>query len=628
MPNYAVIPSYLKFLPNWVTWRNEKRNGEKTKIPYNPETGHEAKSNDENTWTDFDSALADIDDYDGLGFQLRGTNLVGFDFDGVRRNGQIDQYVIHILDLLPPQMYVEITPSGTGLRAFVVYDNPLPPGKRKFDAKMKGVKKYGIEIYSGREGGRYLTITGDHLRGESIPSVDDLSVPYFLISKFSDDRFKRMWLGDPSDYENDDSRLDLALLGYLIRAFDGNTDEALRFFNLSVPGHREKWVNRDDYQERTLLKAATRLAKSDGMDSDERQPLEFKKPAAELTTKSAYEYILGPLPDSNQFEGWFPLGSPSLIGGSSGSGKTTFMLDLCVTQAAGNTFYGHPVFCRPYLVLMLDRGKLSHERTMRRLGFEMNQVPIQFLNPVLDDDASQEVLNRIEEADPTPQLVFIEGIDMLVSDPNKIDIVAPFLREIQDIATHFHCAIVGSTGAPKTKPREGYTAKRDTIFGSAVWSRMAETVVTIQFPNGDDTADQRMISVLPRNAKSEIFETEFQKGRLVIPPPQPKEEKPIKQTKEEKEKYVEEEAEEFIQNYMIERYPEPVKGSDLEFQAITVKGFGKNAFTNARAKLAKREFIIGTRASNRESLWELSSQAKKEIEIGRALDSASSCMNE
>lgn len=104
---------------------------------------------------------------------------------------------------------------------------------------------------------------------------------------------------------------------------------------------------------------------------------------------------------------------------------------------------------------------------------------------------------------------------MLVSDPNSLDIVMPFMHEIQQIASHFHVAIVGSCGAPKTKPKEGYAAKRDTIFGSAVWSRMSETIVTIQYPAGDDTVDKREISILPRNAKAEQFTTEFQDGRLV-----------------------------------------------------------------------------------------------------------------
>lgn len=608
MTNYSAIPQHLKSFPNWVAWRSEKRNGEKTKIPYNVETGTEAKSNDPSTWTNFQDVVdaAILDKYDGIGFQLRGTNLVGFDFDGVLQNGTPDPYVLSILELLP-NPYIEITPSGTGLRAFVVYDEPLPPGKRKFDAKKAGVKKHGIEIYSGREGGRYLTLTGNYLKGVGVPQIEDLSIPYFLISKFADEHFKRMWMGDASDYENDDSRLDLALLGALVRAFDGNTDEAVRFFNASIPGHREKWIKRDDYVERTMRKAAERIANSNG-DVDDRKPLEFKKPKIESAT--AYDYVLNPQLDSGQFEGWFPLGSPSLIGGSSGSGKTTFMVDLCVSQLNGQPFYGHPATQRPYLVLMTDRGKFSHERTMRRLGFSADQVPIQFLPMVLDDDASQEILNRIEEAEPAPQLIFIEGIDMLVSDPNKIDIVAPFLREIQEIATHFHCAIVGSTGAPKVKPKEGYTAKRDTIFGSAVWGRMVETVVTIQFPDGDDTVDQRIISVLPRNAKAEKFETEFQNGHLVIAPfsrvePEDASIKKLRQNQDAQTR-----AEMFIERYLNENGGCALQ-SDVMHEAKWGERIGENSLRDGAASLRQRGIIVMKKAEGRKSIWQLTREAQE-----------------
>jgi hypothetical protein len=37
--------------PFWVTWRTEERNGKPTKVPFNPETGREAKSNDPKTWS-------------------------------------------------------------------------------------------------------------------------------------------------------------------------------------------------------------------------------------------------------------------------------------------------------------------------------------------------------------------------------------------------------------------------------------------------------------------------------------------------------------------------------------------------------------------------------------------------
>ena len=40
----------LALLPRWVGWRNERRNGKPTKIPFSPRTGRMAKANDPGDW--------------------------------------------------------------------------------------------------------------------------------------------------------------------------------------------------------------------------------------------------------------------------------------------------------------------------------------------------------------------------------------------------------------------------------------------------------------------------------------------------------------------------------------------------------------------------------------------------
>jgi primase-polymerase (primpol)-like protein len=45
-----IILDNLAHLPVWVGWREEQRNGKKTKVPYSPRTGWEARSNNAETW--------------------------------------------------------------------------------------------------------------------------------------------------------------------------------------------------------------------------------------------------------------------------------------------------------------------------------------------------------------------------------------------------------------------------------------------------------------------------------------------------------------------------------------------------------------------------------------------------
>jgi primase-polymerase (primpol)-like protein len=192
------IPAELRALRNWVCWRREMRDGKATKVPYDAETGGLAATNQPATWTTFEEACA-RQDMDGVGFVLTGTEYTGIDFDGVlAENGACEPYVLEILRLLE-NPYTETTPSGRGLRAFVVA--PLPPGKRRFTKE-----GYGAEIYSGSEAGRYLTTTGAKVQGNGIPRLENISLAYFLLSQILDKKFTRLWMGDLSDYDGDDSR--------------------------------------------------------------------------------------------------------------------------------------------------------------------------------------------------------------------------------------------------------------------------------------------------------------------------------------------------------------------------------------------------------------------------------------
>src|SRR5712692_3755750 len=161
--HYAV-PAELKEFPNWVVWRYEKRGEETTKPLYDAKTGQYAKSSDSTTWATFAQVKAVESRYDGIGFVIHGTPLVGIDFDGVVHNNEPEHFVLALLKLLG-NPYCEISPSGNGLRVFV-YGTLAGTVGRKFLGKDKDGKKYGAEIYSGTEGGRYLTVTGNRYSGE------------------------------------------------------------------------------------------------------------------------------------------------------------------------------------------------------------------------------------------------------------------------------------------------------------------------------------------------------------------------------------------------------------------------------------------------------------------------------
>ena len=131
------IPDELKGLKQWVCWVGSD------KIPKNPYTGGNAKSNDNTTWSDFDTAVHACSKFhfDGLGFMFA-NGYFGVDLDHcLDRVDFCDEFVETL------GSYAEISKSGSGLH--IICKGKLPPGARR---------KGGVEMYSS---GRYFICTGN-----------------------------------------------------------------------------------------------------------------------------------------------------------------------------------------------------------------------------------------------------------------------------------------------------------------------------------------------------------------------------------------------------------------------------------------------------------------------------------
>ena len=116
------VPPEMKAVNNWVCWKFQKRNGRKTKIPYNPKTGGMAKSNNPKTWASYETAVNALSGgtYDGIGFELGSSPFVGIDIDHCIEGGAVNKEGQKIIDDFTG--YVELSPSGTGVHIIVKAD--------------------------------------------------------------------------------------------------------------------------------------------------------------------------------------------------------------------------------------------------------------------------------------------------------------------------------------------------------------------------------------------------------------------------------------------------------------------------------------------------------------------------
>jgi len=164
-PQFDSIPTELQILPRWLTWRAEyAAPGEKPrKVPYAPDRPNtRASSTDPQTWGTFNQAEASFLDGDrtGVGIVLNGDGLVGVDIDNCVIDGATKPDAMALLDQLGAA-YIELSPSGTGLRAFG-YADGLTTGCK---GKLSGLD---VELYST---GRYLTLTGVTIKAGPIGAL-------------------------------------------------------------------------------------------------------------------------------------------------------------------------------------------------------------------------------------------------------------------------------------------------------------------------------------------------------------------------------------------------------------------------------------------------------------------------
>jgi len=156
------IPAELRARPQWVAWQWERREEKWTKVPVNARTGSRAESDNPTTWTDFDTArnyAATHTNIAGIGYVFGADDpYTGLDFDNCRDpvTGELDAWAAAALAGL--DSYAEVSPSGTGIKAFVTATLPAHGIRRKRPDDLPGGM---VEMY---DRSRFFTVTGHHVR--------------------------------------------------------------------------------------------------------------------------------------------------------------------------------------------------------------------------------------------------------------------------------------------------------------------------------------------------------------------------------------------------------------------------------------------------------------------------------
>lgn len=265
------IPEELRSRDQWILWKRINKGDRVLKMPFSV-GGSVASVNDIPSLSTFDKCCESLESYDGLGFVLTGDDLVAIDIDDCFDGKSITNPEIRQIIKSFNETYMEISPSGRGVRI-------MCRGEWPKDGSRCAIDGHSLEVYTNR---RYVTITGNSATRPALPVVScqyalkslwsiyfkdkDISEVKVYKSKLSPSlnevielckkrrkNFIKLYQnGDISEYNDDKSRADLALC--TIIASYTRDEEIIDGIFRSSKLMREKW-DREDYRIPTIKKA-------------------------------------------------------------------------------------------------------------------------------------------------------------------------------------------------------------------------------------------------------------------------------------------------------------------------------------------------------------------------------------
>lgn len=293
----------------WIVWKSEKVAGRLTKVPYSV-TGKKASSTDETTWTTYKAAKAA---YKAPGSKFAGIGviftpaktLLGIDIDHVL-DDKGELLLEHAKEIealiLAADTYTEISPSGTGLHLYIALDAPLSLIANRhapYEAYTAGrfftytersyhTEPLAIRTTAPDEARALLELIGypwgkisvakvlenysshtlltaqptpdgvalfNPRHEDVVPLMDDAEVLRRMFASKNGAKIQKLYDGDTTAQDKDNSRADAALLNHLAFWTRKDTAQMQRLWLQSPLGAREKTQKRLDYRERSIAGA-------------------------------------------------------------------------------------------------------------------------------------------------------------------------------------------------------------------------------------------------------------------------------------------------------------------------------------------------------------------------------------
>jgi len=256
---YPQFPADLKALPRWVVWRYESRDGNATKILFDPRAKCRADSTDPSTWGSFAEAIEARKAFAGVGCVIADP-YCAIDLDKCRdaQTGITEPWAERIIREL--DSYTELSPSGRGFHIWVKARKPAGTICRKGR----------IECY---DQARYFTVTGQHILNTP-QTIEERDLASFL-ERLKAGRLEPSSTGtiEASSSESapatSQSEIDFRVCVDFARKFGNDPERIEAEFNKTQHAQREKWTSRPEYRQQTIQKAIESAGILSAVEGDE-----------------------------------------------------------------------------------------------------------------------------------------------------------------------------------------------------------------------------------------------------------------------------------------------------------------------------------------------------------------------
>jgi len=322
--NFENIPEELKQKGLFCLWTYSKDN---TKIPIDPHSLKYGDSSDKAKFDNYEYVVKKTNDKYGLGIGVF-NNICAIDIDHViDENGVISDKAQEIIDTV--DSYTEFSPSGKGIRILFYCDENFSYDKEKYY-----IKHDDLEVYVCGMTKRFLTITGNHIKGEFKNAQNNLldilnkymkrktkvllnnnfnispasyDKDYLKIGLQSNKELIDLWNGIPEGHGGRESEIDLAFCNVLAYWCNKDYNKIYNAFINSPYAQRKdeehkRKLQREDYLPNTIKKAIdgfqgmTAYEKDQKYQSEKNEIILHPKDIIEIPDFEKDDYIKGDKP--------------------------------------------------------------------------------------------------------------------------------------------------------------------------------------------------------------------------------------------------------------------------------------------------------------------------------------------